>query len=110
MNGSSGPPHATVARMAKATPKVFALAVVLPITLTFSSLGHARCFCQCVDGRMQPLCDNSSDIRPACAPLLCAPSAPGAGIDMPAGSPAAKCEQRQLCDTLGRCRLRQICR
>src|SRR5450759_5349917 len=110
MNGSSDPPYVTVARMAKATPKVFALAVILPITLMVSTLGHARCFCQCVDGRMQPLCDTSSDVRPACAPSLCKPSAPGAGLDMPLGSPSAKCEQRMLCDSFRRCRLRQICR
>jgi len=96
--------------LAKASLKLIAFVIVLPITLTISSPGHARCFCQCVDGRMQPLCDSTSDIRPACAPSLCAPSDPGAGMDTPAGSPAAKCEQRQLCDTLGRCRLRQICR
>jgi hypothetical protein len=32
--------------------KLIAFVVVLPIMLTIYSLGHARCFYQCVDGRM----------------------------------------------------------
>ena len=81
---------------------VIAVGVVVSLSAVASNV-HARCFCQCVDGRMVPVCDTSSDVRPAaCAPSLC--PAP-----LNSGTNAKKCEQRQLCDKLGRCRLREIC-
>jgi hypothetical protein len=96
--------------MVKLSLRLIAFVVGFPITLTISTPGHARCFCQCVGGRVVPLCDSTSDIRPACAPSLCPSIVPGAGTDKSDLSQAPKCEQRQLCDSLGRCRLREICR
>ncbi len=86
-------------------PKVrlVGVCVVLVTTLAIVSRSDARCFCQCVGGRAIALCDTSSDIRPACVPTLCPPNL---GHDKTA---PLKCEQRQLCDDHGRCRLRTIC-
>lgn len=95
-----------VARMAKL---IVFMAVLLTL-FTIDSIGHARCFCQCVGGRMVPLCESTSDIRPACAPSLCGPSIPRVNTDHGSVSAEKRCERRQLCDSYGRCRLREICR
>jgi len=95
--------------MAKVILKSLVFVFVLIGAFTIVSTSHARCFCQCVDGRMVPVCESTSDIRPAaCVPLFCPPTVPNVG--MKNGSPVLKCEQRVLCDKFGRCRLREICR
>lgn len=47
--------------------------LLLPVWLIFSivSPAQAECFCQCVDGVHQPICDSAAELPPQCAPQLC---------------------------------------
>lgn len=90
------------APMAGRNMRLFGFCVILTAILITVSQSNARCFCQCVAGRVIALCDTSSDIRPACVPTLCPPNLNDKRIPL-------KCEQRQLCDVQGRCRLRKVC-
>jgi len=43
---------------------------VVGITALVSTLS-AGCRCVCMDGRVQPICSSSLDIKPICAPRIC---------------------------------------
>jgi hypothetical protein len=32
---------------------------------------QADCVCQCVNGQMEPICENTFDLRPICPPTIC---------------------------------------
>jgi hypothetical protein len=32
---------------------------------------QAACVCQCVNGQMQPICENAMDLPPLCPPTIC---------------------------------------
>lgn len=83
--------------------RLAAILVAFVAMLTSLCPAEARCFCQCVGGRTIALCDTSSDIRPACVPTLCPPNLAHDKIA------PLKCQQRLLCDALGRCRLSRLC-
>lgn len=72
----------------------------------------AGCTCQCVNGRMQPLCDSAIDLRPICPPTICGITPPSiAPINPPTIPPlgTTQCRQAQVCDTFGNCRWQQVC-
>jgi hypothetical protein len=74
---------------------------------------NAGCTCQCVNGRMQPLCSSSIDLPPICPPAICPITAPSiAPIQPPTLPPlgTSSCRQAQVCDTYGNCRWQQVCR
>jgi hypothetical protein len=72
---------------------------------------HADCSCQCIDGRMQPVCSNL-DVPPRCPLTFCPLGAPTiTPPQVPTVPPAGtrSCRQIRVCDTLGNCRLQRIC-
>lgn len=54
---------------------VFRLVGVVSLLLTAGLLAAGRalaaCTCRCVEGVIQPLCDNTIEIRPICPPTIC---------------------------------------
>jgi hypothetical protein len=89
-------------------PAMFALVFIL-----YSTAAHAECTCQCVNGRMQPLCDNSIGVPPICPPTVCPIASPSiAPISPPTLPPlgTTSCQQARVCDPYGNCRWQQVCR
>jgi hypothetical protein len=77
------------------------------------SPAQANCTCQCVNGRMQPLCDSSIDLPPLCPPIVCPIATPSvAPISPPTLPPlgTTSCQQARLCDPYGNCRWQSVCR
>lgn len=86
---------------------VFALAWIASI-----SPATANCICQCVDGRMQPLCSSSLGVPPICPPAICPIMPPSiTPINPPTIPPigTTACRQARVCDTFGNCQWRQVC-
>lgn len=72
----------------------------------------ASCTCKCVDGEMQPLCQNSFDVPPVCPPAVCSPVPPSVAPIMPPTVPpigATSCHPAQVCDQYGNCRWQKVC-
>ena len=63
-----------------------AIPVLLVILLSFMP-ASAGCLCQCVDGEMQPLCDNTTDLPPICPRAVCFPPPPSLAPLNPATLP-----------------------
>ena len=88
------------------------LVIVALALCAFSSQVQAGCTCQCVNGKMQPLCSSALDIAPPCMGI-CGPVAPSiAPINPPTIPPVGttSCRQAQICDQFGNCRWQQVCR
>jgi hypothetical protein len=88
---------------------------ILAAAALLASMAHANanCVCQCVDGQMQPLCQNSIDLPPMCPPTICPISSPSiAPINPPTLPPLAtsQCRQARVCDAFGNCQWQQVCR
>jgi hypothetical protein len=82
------------------------------LTLASTAL-HAGCTCQCVNGRMQPLCDSAIDLRPLCPPTVCPIASPSMAPISPLMLPPLgtnSCQQARLCDPYGNCRWQPVCR
>lgn len=77
---------------------VFALTLALMVP---SGSAEAACSCRCIDGKAQPVCSSSTDIRPFCQPASC-PIAPPVKppLDTRNPAPAVKpgCETKQVYD------------
>lgn len=87
---------------------VLVLAGILGLTNAY-----AECVCQCVNGQMQPLCQNSIDLPPICPPAICPIASPSiAPINPPTIPPlgTTSCRQARVCDTVGHCQWQQVCR
>lgn len=85
--------------------------VVLGLML-FSSAASAECICQCVNGNMRPICENSLDLPPICPPAICpimAPSIPPISVPTIPPIGTSYCQQKRVCDMFGNCQWRQIC-
>jgi hypothetical protein len=83
------------------------------ISVALTSQAWAECTCQCVNGRMQPLCSSSLDLPPICPPAICPIMSPSiAPINPPTIPPlgATSCQQARVCDQFGNCRWQQVCR
>jgi hypothetical protein len=90
-------------------PAVFTLVFILSSPVP----ARAECTCQCVNGHMQPLCDNSIDLPPICPPTICPITSPSiAPISPPTLPPlgTTSCQQARVCDPYGNCRWQQVCR
>ena len=64
-----------------------------------SHAAHAACSCRCVNGSPQALCSNALEIRPICAPQVCAIAPPSvAPIQRPTLPPVgtSTCTQKQV--------------
>jgi hypothetical protein len=72
----------------------------------------ANCICQCVDGKMQPLCNTHLAVPPICPPTICPIMTPSiAPINPPTIPPIGStlCRQARGCDSFGNCEWRQLC-
>lgn len=72
----------------------------------------AECVCQCIDGQMEPLCQNATDLSPICPPTICPITAPSiAPVAPPAIPPlgTSQCRQARVCDTFGNCQWQRVC-
>jgi hypothetical protein len=88
----------------------FVLAVTLWLALVAQA--SAACVCQCVDGRMQPICQSSIDLRPICPATICPIMSPSiAPLNPPTLPPlgATSCRQARVCDAFGNCQWQQVC-
>jgi hypothetical protein len=78
--------------------------IVLGLTAALfahSGSAEAACICLCVDGKAQPVCSSSTDIRPICQSSAC-PIAPPVKSPLDARQPAPEvkpgCETKQVYD------------
>lgn len=90
---------------------------VIPFALALLLVGggaaNATCICQCVDGRMQPLCDGANDPPKVCRPTICRPPKPSVAPVIPPNLlplGGSQCKQAEVCDTTGKCTWEQVCR
>ena len=52
--------------------KSIGLVIVSAAIMAFwMNAASAECICQCVNGHMQPLCQNAIDLPPICPPTIC---------------------------------------
>jgi hypothetical protein len=73
------------------------LTFVIVASAFFTVAAHAKCVCQCVEGRLQPRCTTSIDIPPACPLSVCEMTPPSIAPPMqvpPVGG--SQCSQRQV--------------
>ena len=59
---------------------IFRAVAVVAMTLAFSPAGHADCFCELINGVMQPMCGSSLDLRPRCEATIFASEPPVAAL------------------------------
>ena len=62
---------------------------------------EAACVCRCVDGKIQPVCDRGSDLRPRCTKKFCPVPPPSAKPVAPKILPPVgtkSCAMRQVMD------------
>lgn len=65
------------------------------------SLGNADCYCTCIDGRNQPICDSAIGVKPICGPRVCPIRPPSIKpINPPTVPPigTGTCVQKQVWD------------
>ena len=90
-----------------------ALLIAATFVILATSPSNAGCTCQCVNGRMQPLCDSAIDLPPLCPMQMCPPGQPSlAPLNPPTLPPlgTSSCRQAQICDNFGNCQWQQVCR
>lgn len=93
--------------------KIKVVAIVMLAFLGYVGTAQADCVCRCVNGKVQPLCQNSLDVPTVCLPTLCPPDVP---LIAPRSAPsippigAKSCRQARICDKHGDCRWRKVCR
>ena len=93
--------------------KIVFMTLLMLATMTFGETANAGCTCECVNGRMQPLCENSLDMPPICPPTICpimAPSLPRFQRPWYHRSVHQECQPAQSCDTFENCRWETVCR
>lgn len=87
----------------------------LPVWLAFAlfSPAEAQCGCYCVDGVVQAVCTNTTDVEPVCHPRVCPVQSPSiAPIQVPeVPQPnASYCRQHYVYDELtAQYEWRQLC-
>ena len=72
---------------------------------------HADCSCECINGRMQPLCPNL-DVAAVCPETFCPLGPPSiAPFAVPRIPPfgSSLCRQARVCDPSGNCQLQTVC-
>src|ERR1700722_20344086 len=75
------------------------------------STAHAECVCECVNGQVQPLCENAIDLAPICSPTICPIMSPSiAPIQPPTIPPigTSSCQEARVCDSDGNCSWQQV--
>jgi hypothetical protein len=85
----------------------------LALFLIGGRAAEAACTCRCVDGQMQPVCDDGINWPMVCRPTVCRPPKPSVVPVIPPNLlplGGSVCKQAQVCDTSGKCTWEQVCR
>ena len=93
--------------------KAISLGLALCFAVMLICEARADCTCECVNGKMQPLCDSSIDLPPLCPLTLCPLATPSLAPLNPLTLPplgTSECHEAQICDQFGNCRWQQVCR
>ena len=53
-------------------------ATLVVLLFLFAADAEAACVCRCVDGKIQPICDRGTDLRPRCTKKFCPVPPPSA--------------------------------
>jgi hypothetical protein len=67
----------------------------------FPGISAADCYCTCMNGENQPICENAIDLKPICAPKICPIEPPSIKpINPPTIPPIGtkNCRQEQVWD------------
>ena len=80
--------------------------VALTLLLLGGTAANAACTCQCVDGRIQPLCDGAINPPIVCKPTVCPVLKPV--VTRPIVAPEG-CRQARVCDGGRDCRWELVC-
>jgi hypothetical protein len=77
----------------------------------FSPASHADCYCEYINGVVQPMCGSSLDIRPTCGATSYLPERPAAYTARPLLPPlrTESCRPAMVCNRHGLCRWRWVC-
>lgn len=69
------------------------------LIFAFSLFAYSKCNCECVNGEVQTICENSYDYKPVCSPRVCPVVPPSvAPIDSGYITPPgfSQCSQKQV--------------
>lgn len=90
--------------------KLYVLAAMLLAPIA----AQAACTCQCVNGRVQPICERPLDLPPICSPRICPIETPSVRpLDLPQLPPlgTTNCKQQRVYnDDKGRWEWVTLCR
>jgi hypothetical protein len=87
------------------TRLIFRLLTAAAVTLAPPAASHAECWCELINGVVQPICGSSVEIRPSCAQPVREWSAPVLVSPLRAEA----CKRAVLCDRHGFCRKKWVC-
>lgn len=77
-------------------------------------IAYADCYCTCINGRNQPVCERAFDVRPVCPPKVCPIEPPSIRpINPPTVPPVGTkvCYQEMVWDhNFGKYVWKQVCR
>lgn len=86
---------------------------MLVALLMASSNAHAGCTCQCVNGRVTPICSNALEAPPICSPQICPITPPSIAPMNPLRVPpigTSNCTMKQVYNNYtGQYEWKQIC-
>jgi hypothetical protein len=75
-------------------------------TLALPPASHAECFCEFINGVLQPMCGSSLELRPRCETPVRAWSVP---VLAPPPLRVESCKPAALCNQHGFCRTKWVC-
>jgi hypothetical protein len=93
--------------MRRKTTLVLQLLTIVALALAFSPAGYADCYCEYINGVMQPMCGSSLDLRPTCATTTYVPAYTARPVLPPLR--AESCRPAMICNGHGFCRWRWVC-
>jgi hypothetical protein len=89
------------------TRLVFRALTTAALTLALPSPSHAECWCEFINGVVQPMCGSPVEIRPSCGQPVREWSVPV--LVSPPPLRAESCKRAVLCDRHGFCRKKWVC-
>jgi hypothetical protein len=85
---------------------IFKVLTAATLTLALPLASHAECFCEFINGVVQPMCGSSLDIRPSCGYLV---RERGPVLFSPPPFRVESCKPAVLCNKHGACRWKWVC-
>lgn len=81
--------------------------ITVSLTLSLPRASHAACFCEFINGVVQPMCSSSLDVRPSCGPPV-----RERWVTVVASPPPLRlesCRPAVICEKHGACRSKWVC-